>query len=930
MASRINVLVALALALCLASLRVEAWDCPEPIGTFPFSEVKGIAVAGDHAFLGGGYGTSPGNFLVADISDLEHPTLIAHIDLPEPALDVQVVGEYAFAAGGDAGLYVIDISDPTSPWLVTTFPIAGWVDDIAVSGQLVFAAASTAGLRIIDVSTPTSPLEIGHLPAPRQFSAVDAAGDHVFVAAGYDGLYSVDVSSPSSPVVVDSHGSWSTATVTVAGDRAYVTGSYSSLRVFDVSQPTNLVYLGGTTEDIGEATNPFIWGDLALTGARIFEISDPAQPRLVASFPVAGPPFQIVVEGDHAFLAVSHGLKDYGAMRIFDLSTISTPDVVGSVNLPFNPMKVALQGSLAFVANGHEGIRVIDVADPSQPVEIGSTSLTASAKDVAFCGGDVLCCANDWSGLALIDASDPSNPIAISSIDTPGSAISVDAKPGFAFVADMSGGLRVIDVADPSTPAEVASMTLPGSAIDVKIVGDLAFVGTGGGLSVIDVSNPLAPTEIGVFGNSNGVMAVDVDGDFAVVVDQTTNRSVRLLDISDPSAPWEVGSIPSYGRPADVSLLNGIVYVGDIDRGLVFFDFSNPSSPLELGFWAGSTLGIARDGDRSYAVGGGSLSIVDAGLVAPAQDISALTFGGVALRVAVRDHFAFVGEQRGRLRVYDHSNPDRPNEAASLEFLGPINDVVVEGDHLYLLDYAGFHVVEITDPAAPAKLASIQLADAALGMSVSGNTAYVADGFDGLRVIDVSVPASPVEIGLVDPGGRSFLDVEADGGLAFVTGVYPAGLYVFDVTTPASPVEIGACSLSQDPLDVVVTGTHAFIASGYGGLRVIDIGDPVSPLEIGALATPGYALGVALFNDTVFLAADSGGVRVIDVTEPTTPVESSFNEGYQSARALAVFGDYLFLAAGTDSFVVFPNCATWVFADDFESGDLGAWSNRID
>ena len=40
-----------------------------------------------------------------------------------------------------------------------------------------------------------------------------------------------------------------------------------------------------------------------------------------------------------------------------------------------------------------------------------------------------------------------------------------------------------------------------------------------------------------------------------------------------------------------------------------------------------------------------------------------------------------------------------------------------------------------------------------LGVAVSGGYAYVADGIDGLRVIDVSTPSAPVEVGVLDTSG---------------------------------------------------------------------------------------------------------------------------------------------------------------------------------
>ncbi len=52
-------------------------------------------------------------------------------------------------------------------------------------------------------------------------------------------------------------------------------------------------------------------------------------------------------------------------------------------------------------------------------------------------------------------------------------------------------------------------------------------------------------------------------------------------------------------------------------------------------------------------------------------------------------------------------------------------------------------------------------------MAVTGNYAYVADGLSGLRIIDVSVPSAPAEVGFYDTSGTAF-GVAVAGNYAYV------------------------------------------------------------------------------------------------------------------------------------------------------------------
>ena len=95
--------------------------------------------------------------------------------------------------------------------------------------------------------------------------------------------------------------------------------------------------------------------------------------------------------------------------------------------------------------------------------------------------------------------------------------------------------------------------------------------------------------------------------------------------------------------------------------------------------------------------------------------------------------------------------------------------------------------------------------------------AYVADDRSGLRVIDVSTPSAPVEVGFVDTPDRAW-SVAVEGRYAYVVwGVsYPSegGLLVIDVSTPSAPVEVGSVGGLGDARDVAVAGGYAYVVWG--------------------------------------------------------------------------------------------------------------------
>ena len=73
---------------------------------------------------------------------------------------------------------------------------------------------------------------------------------------------------------------------------------------------------------------------------------------------------------------------------------------------------------------------------------------------------------------------------------------------------------------------------------------------------------------------------------------------------------------------------------------------------------------------------------------------------------------------------------------------------------------------------------------------VSDGYAYVAAGSGGLRVIDVRVPAAPLEVGSLDTPGFA-VDLAVSGCHAFVADASNHSVRVIDVSMPSAPDEVG-------------------------------------------------------------------------------------------------------------------------------------------
>lgn len=145
-------------------------------------------VHGDRAYVG----LWDGGMVILDISDLEKPATISHLNwdeggethtvLPLPGRDVAVVTDEATTDGCDGPPHmvrVVDISDETAPEVIAICPEPeGDFCDRGLrfgahclhenrpgsyrSTRLMFATYFNAGLRVYDVADPAHPVEAGH------------------------------------------------------------------------------------------------------------------------------------------------------------------------------------------------------------------------------------------------------------------------------------------------------------------------------------------------------------------------------------------------------------------------------------------------------------------------------------------------------------------------------------------------------------------------------------------------------------------------------------------------------------------------------------------------------------------------------------------------------------------------------------------------
>ncbi|MDQ3810001.1 MAG: hypothetical protein M3336_06895 [Chloroflexota bacterium] len=341
---------------------------------------------------------------------------------------------------------------------------------------------------------------------------------------------------------------------------------------------------------------------------------------------------------------------------------------------------------------------------------------------------------------------------------------------------------------------------------------------------------------------------------------------VRMIDVRDPSAPSPVGSAAAYpGTTAEhVAVVRiarsdfvGNVLLAGIQRcapggaapsGLAIWDVSDPFNPYELAF---VETGRGGRGVHEFAV--------------RQQGERWLAF------LAVPNAEVVTG--RGDLRIVDITDPRQPLE---------VGDWGARRD-------AGLRIGSGSQCAPACRGAIPQAFLHSVAVSADGRLAYLSYWDQGVLVLDVSEPSSPVLLGqflepLAAEGNTHSISLAHEGRLALVadeTVGPPWGrLRLVDVQDPGNPVQVGVFATEHaragtpagqygytihNPLADDRDPNRAYLAWYADGVRLIDVSDASAPVELAAWVPPwgGEIWNVSLLGDLLLAGDITNGLHVL-------------------------------------------------------------------
>jgi hypothetical protein len=332
-------------------------------------------------------------------------------------LDVQLRGEYLYAALGKGGFRAYDVANIDNKNFserTVTAPVSPLGQRLYVKTKYATAVASPSTLAVDPART--------HNPENEEQS-IHPLYAFLYVADTYEGLVVIGDPDPRSK----------TPGVSTLLDGDPRNNFLKRALAFN---PGGI--LNGARRIAISGTYAYMLCDRGLV---VVDLDNPLKPRVAAEIgtPAIDSPQGIAIQFRYAFVVDRAGLK------ILDVSDLGHPRVVPSVLVPLEDARnVYVARTYAYVAGGKEGVAIIDVEKPEAP-----------KLDQMFTADGKLTDVRDIK-IGMVDAS------------------------AFAFVADGRNGLRVLQILSPEdspnsygfsprpTPKLIATYRTPGPALSVS------------------------------------------------------------------------------------------------------------------------------------------------------------------------------------------------------------------------------------------------------------------------------------------------------------------------------------------------------------------------------------------------------------------------------------------------------------------------------
>ena len=512
--------------------------------------------------------------------------------------------------------------------------------------------------------------------------------------------------------------------------------------------------------------------------------------------------------------------------------------------------------------------------------------LTATVILLTACGGGSggsIPSAGSGSNYGNNDSIKEITPI-ISKLDLDGNtyAIELSNDKKTAYFANGVKGVAIVDVADIKKPKLISKLQLGEQSarsgdniVDIKLSKDnktAYLVGSDDGLYIVDISNINNPTLIGKFktdGRARRVrLSQNEDIAYVAIGDYDESKSgLSIIDISNHSNPTRIGKYHAENSVRGIAITKDDkkAFLVDDYKGLKIVDISNKNNPklirkVEFSHTELDSIELSKNEKSLYIMGGSYLIVVDISTIDNPKVIKRVLTPSHTHNITVTKNMLYLAPDVG-IQFVNIDDPKKAFREGSFSTPFYTQDISVSDDEkvAYLANgLDGLVIMDISKHKSPALISGGLRENSVLGfdlaLSNDEKVSYQAQGGEGIRIVDVSNPKNPKVIALFEPEQEfnfyaEYIALSNDNHYAYVVDSGNHKLHIVDITNPSSPVLVGSYNYKYSKflnysnactgIAISKDNKKAYLSIWEHGFIVVDIQDPNNPHEIAGLELRG-------------------------------------------------------------------------------------------
>ena len=621
----------------------------------------------------------------------------------------------------------------------------GRIRDIHIKDNLAITVSHKGGLIIFDISDPSYPLPIGFYDEPMPLSdssytqssftmdGIAVQDDLVYLGEGSNGLVIVNISDPTNPQKIGHYQGYVVPDVIVHNNFAFVRNLAERIIIINITEPTTPTFVSeidyhefnlDVLQDFIIQTNYLF---LLASELVIFDVSNPAHPTIITRLPdCLG--MKLTIQDDRLFILDTS--TDY--FKTLNVSNPYNPQLLNDVFVPELDeyvSRILLDNSTIYFS-GFESLFTFKIEVNLTLSFLSSFTVhgqvnALAVKNFSFSNGSIrkiVFFGNPNSGLHILDYSNLYYPSQLAVYDFGSQAKVVSADNRYIYLVTEREfptnptSFMIFEFTNNCKLQLLSTYVFEQDVIkDLFIQGNHAFLaGYYSGLIILDISDPTTPVMVGNY-SINNVNAIFYQKTNELIFLARATNGYCILNVTSKTNPQLLCQNIAWDMSiADLYVEHNLLFLADDHPygGFGIVDISNPANPINLH--------IHYLNQR-------------------------------VIKVYVEGQVLYLSTEYFPMIIYNIENPLEPKRIGelSLDFALEEIGLTVSDSVAYLAQEGlGLLTVAVSNPHNLDVL--VRYRDNYAGMSfdvmVQDNFIFLADGWDGLEILELIPPKISREV----------------------------------------------------------------------------------------------------------------------------------------------------------------------------------------